>query len=121
MRRAVLTLVVVAAVGCGSSERDKAGAVVKSYLLAVAERDAERACEALPPMKFVDGQSCEEVMERGFASQEPFGDETERQARTAEITFVEINGNRARVGTDVMTEPATLVRIDDQWYVDLDE
>ena len=41
-----------------------------------------------------------------------------QQAKRVEITWVEIAGDRAKVGTDAASEPFLLIKTEDRWYID---
>ena len=118
MRRALLVMLLLVATGCGASKEDDARAVVKSYFIAVADRDAQAVCAVMSPVQR-QSVDCEQGMRDVWADQEALTPEEERQFRAAKVTKVLMGDDRASVYMNVTEEePFELILIGDEWFLD---
>ena len=111
-------VLLVTAVGCGASEEDDARAVVESYIVAVADRDAQAVCAVMSPVQR-QSVNCEQGMRDAWAEEEEaFTPEEERQFRATEVTKVLLGDDRASVYTNLTEDPFELILIGDEWFLD---
>jgi hypothetical protein len=113
------------AAGCGGS--DEPDAVVEDFYAATADGDAEQLCAlvtdetAQSAAEQEDAETCEEGVEKSFASEG--AEEAASLAEDVEVGDATIDGETATVEVSAagQSDEVNLVKVDDEWKVDLGE
>jgi hypothetical protein len=112
----------LALAACGGSDSDDVKASLEDYNQAVANKDADKACELLSDAakKTIGGRSCVTTLEAGFRLLQP---KQLAAFKGTEIKNIKVNGDKATAtitfpkDSGVSEQTQTLVKENGEWHL----
>jgi Domain of unknown function (DUF4878) len=112
----------LALVACGGSDSDDVKASLEDYNQAVANKDADKACDLLSDAakKTIGGRSCVTTLEAGFRLLQP---KQLAAFKGTEIKNIKVNGDKATAtitfpkDSGVSEQTQTLVKENGEWHL----